>query len=103
MKAIKSFEEIPGALNFIISELSELRKLVTAAPASPVQPEERYLTRQEVAELLRISLPTLNELTKDGAIPSYRIGNSTSVRYKSSEIEKALTNTTPTIKMQKEI
>lgn len=35
---------------------------------------ESYLTRKEVAQKLKISLPTLNQLTKSGILTSYRIG-----------------------------
>ena len=34
-----------------------------------------YLNRFEVAELLKISLPTLNNWSKSGIVQSYRIGN----------------------------
>ena len=36
---------------------------------------EQYLSRSEVAKLLKISLVTLNEWTKIGYIKSYRISN----------------------------
>ncbi len=45
----------------------------------------RYLTRKETAEILRISLPTFNEWTKQELIPSYRIESR--IYYKSDEIE----------------
>ncbi|MBA7545996.1 hypothetical protein ES705_38378 [subsurface metagenome] len=47
-----------------------------------------YLTRLEVAKRLNVSLPTLNEYTKRGLIPAYRIG--ARVLYKESEIDDAL-------------
>lgn len=57
-----------------------------AAEQSPQTPE--YLTRQETAKRLSISLVTLNEWTKTGRIQGYRIG--TRVRYKATDIDKAL-------------
>ena len=45
-------------------------------------------TRQETAELLGISLPTLNEYTKQGIIAAYRLGYK--VRYKFDDINQAL-------------
>lgn len=54
------------------------------------QNEEKYLTSKEASSLLKISLPTLNDYTKQGFIPSYRIGST--VRYKLSNIDTALTN-----------
>jgi hypothetical protein len=53
-------------------------------------PEKKtvYLNRFEVVELLKISLPTLNNWSKSGIVQSYRIGNR--VLYKASEIEDAI-------------
>jgi excisionase family DNA binding protein len=47
-----------------------------------------YLNRFEVAKLLSISLPTLNNWSKAGIIQSYRIGNR--VLYKPEEIDQAI-------------
>lgn len=47
-----------------------------------------YLTRKEVAKILRITLPTLHEWTKMGWIQSYRIG--TRVLYKDNEVENTV-------------
>ena len=48
----------------------------------------KFLTRKEVASLLKISLPTLNELSKSGQLKSYRIGSK--VLYKLNEVEDAV-------------
>ncbi len=47
-----------------------------------------YLNRFEVAKLLNISLPTLNNWSKSGIIQAYRIGNR--VLYKPDEIDQAI-------------
>ena len=47
-----------------------------------------YLSRFEVAEILKISLPTLNNWSKEGILKSYRIKNR--VLYKPEEIEQAV-------------
>ncbi|MCJ7448967.1 MAG: helix-turn-helix domain-containing protein [Bacteroidales bacterium] len=47
-----------------------------------------YLSRFEVAEILKISLPTLNNWSKSGIVQSYRIGNR--VLYKAEEINQAI-------------
>jgi excisionase family DNA binding protein len=47
-----------------------------------------YLNRFEVAEILKISLPTLNNWSKAGTLQSYRIGNR--ILYKSDEIEQSV-------------
>lgn len=49
---------------------------------------EIYLSRSEVAEQLKISLPTLHSLTLQGNITGYRIGRR--VLYKRNEVEGAL-------------
>lgn len=48
-----------------------------------------YITRKNTAELLHISLPTLNELTKSGILKGYRLQGR--VLYKIAEIDNALT------------
>ena len=50
--------------------------------------EEGYRTRKETAEMLNISLPTLNHYTKKRILTGYRVG--VRVLYKQSEIESAL-------------
>ncbi|SFE98711.1 helix-turn-helix domain-containing protein [Sunxiuqinia elliptica] len=47
-----------------------------------------YLSRIETAKILKVSLPTLNEWTKQGIISAYRIGNR--ILYKPDEIEESL-------------
>jgi excisionase family DNA binding protein len=54
--------------------------------ASPIAPVE-FLTRKETAQLLGISLVTLNEWQKQGLVQGYRIGSR--VRYKRAELESA--------------
>jgi len=61
-------------------------ELQNHSPA-PSQDAE-YITRQETAKILGISLPTLNDWSKRGIIPSYRIA--TRVRYKKAEVEASL-------------
>lgn len=64
-------------------ELAQLQK-------TSVQ-EKRYRTRKETAQLLHISLPTLNERTKNGEIEGSRIGGR--LLYSEEAIERALTST----------
>ncbi len=53
----------------------------------PIIPQE-YLTRQEVADILKVSLVTLSDWNKKKILNPYRLGNL--IRYKRSEIEQAL-------------
>ena len=70
----------------IISETvrEEMQKIATQTPP----PETEYITRNQTAQILGVSLPTLNDWTKRGLIIGYRIG--TRVRYKKAEILEAV-------------
>lgn len=46
--------------------------------------QSKFISRQEVADLLKISLPTLNDWTKLGWLQSYKLGNR--VLYKEEEV-----------------
>ncbi len=53
-----------------------------ASPKPPPDPkqEDRILTRQEAAQFLRISLPTLSRRIKDGTIPVVHVCGRTLIR-----------------------
>lgn len=53
----------------------------------PIKPPV-YLTRQEVAKILKVSLVTLTDWNKKGVLKPYRLGNL--IRYKRDEIDQAL-------------
>ena len=69
-----------------IGELLDARLNSLTLPKSENQTE--YLSRAEVAKLLKISLPTLHEWTKLHWLQSYKIGNR--VLYKLQEVQEAL-------------
>ena len=56
--------------------------------AQPREPQKQFLTRKDVSEILGVSLVTLNDWSKSGIVPSYRLG--TRVRYRYSDIQNAL-------------
>jgi len=56
-------------------------------PITP-PPDEKYLTRQETAQILQVTLPTLSDWVKRGKIRAYKIN--TRIRFKKSDIENAL-------------
>lgn len=77
-------QELLNKIELIVeSKLKELIKV-------EAKKEYTFLTRKDVSKLLHITLPTLHEWTKQGIIPSYRIGNR--VLYKSTEIEASLSH-----------
>jgi len=52
-----------------------------------------YISRKEVAKLLRITLPTLHEWTKMGYLKAYKMG--TRVLYKELEVKHAFEKKIP--------
>ena len=73
----------------LIDRLSvQVREEIQINLLKPIPPE-KYLTRQETAKMLQVSLVTLHEWSKRGVIQSYRIGGR--IRYKQTEIDEALT------------
>jgi len=89
---ITTLEQVPAGLTRLFKELADLRVIIedNAGNQTPVATSDgELLTRQQTAERLKISLPTLNELTKAGKIIGYRIGNR--LRYKAAEVQQALT------------
>ena len=62
-------------------------ELDARTPATAPAPEE-LLTRDQAAQLLGITLPTLREYTRKGYVTGYRIG--TRVRYKRNEVLDSL-------------
>ncbi|WP_020597798.1 helix-turn-helix domain-containing protein [Spirosoma panaciterrae] len=88
MNAIKTLhiEQLDSKILF-----DKLQTIERAIKALKVQSDsidtDIFLTRHEVAEILKISVVTVWSWTKKGILQSYRIGNH--VRYKRSEIIKA--------------
>ncbi|MDG1276932.1 MAG: helix-turn-helix domain-containing protein [Algoriphagus sp.] len=77
----EQFEE--SIRNAVKSQIDSLKKEI-----NPVKPKEEYLSRKEVAELLKIELSTLHNWCKKGKLKPYGIGNR--VYFLRSDIEKAL-------------
>lgn len=77
--------------NITTDELQEIIRSVIKEELQVLQPkrsESRNLTRNEVVDLLKISLPTLQRYTQLGVIKGFRIG--TRILYKSEDIEESL-------------
>ena len=87
--------------NVTAEELSETLRSVIREELSLINTKEtapRYLSRQEVATLLKISLPTLNEYTRTGIIKGSRIGSR--VLYAESDVKEAVKDI-PTLKYRR--
>lgn len=68
-----------------------LEKSKTELVQKTIDKNATYLNRFEVADLLRISLPTLANWTKEGILQSYRIGKR--VLYRIDEVNSSLQKT----------
>lgn len=82
------FSQIPiDELKIVIAETvrAEMQKNSISEPPTPTE----FITRLETAQILGVSLPTLNFWTKQGVIIGYRIASR--VRYKKAEILDAVT------------
>ncbi len=75
-------QEYQSDIEFIKTELKELKKHFE--PKTPTE----YLTRVEVAKMLKIDLSSVHNWTKKGILISYQIGGR--VYYKRSEVENAI-------------
>lgn len=71
----------------IIESLSKAIKEVNPVKNESSNTEE-FATRMEVAKLLKITLPTLHDWTKQGLINSYKIGKR--VLYKLDEVKESM-------------
>jgi excisionase family DNA binding protein len=77
--SIEEFEEI------IDKKLTDSwQKIQFLSPSNSV---DDFLTRNETAQMLRVTLPTLYDWTKRGYLQSYRMGSR--IRYKRSEVNEA--------------
>ncbi|MDO9339331.1 MAG: helix-turn-helix domain-containing protein [Bacteroidales bacterium] len=87
--------------NVTASQLSETFRQIVREEISAIQTKEtapRFLSRAEVANLLKISLPTLNEYTRTGIIKGSRIGSR--VLYAEMDVKEAVKDI-PTLKYRR--
>lgn len=77
-----SIEELEGTIRKIITD--SLRENLNSSPSKS---DGDFLTRNETAQLLRVTLPTLYDWTKRGYLISYRMGSR--IRYKRSEVNES--------------
>lgn len=77
-----SAKQVLAAFQALESKIEDLK---TQAP--PV-PAPGYLSRQEVAKMLKVSLVTVNDWTNKGFLKAYRLGQK--VFYKAAEIDAAM-------------
>ncbi len=83
-------EEFQSMMTDIVN--NAVRNTVPDRPL-PATPDEDYLTREETAKMLRISLQGLTKYMSEGRVPFHKLGRRT--LFKRSEVEKALSNQKP--------
>lgn len=79
-----TFEELKESFRIIIK--NELSQIIFNLPS--VEPSPELITRKQTAQILGISLPTLNDWTKTGIIPAQRIN--TRIRYNRAQVYSSL-------------
>jgi excisionase family DNA binding protein len=71
--------------------MNEVHQASSRSTEEPQHQHERYLTKKEVAHLLRLTPRTVEAYMRQGTLPYVRIGSRT-VRFRESDIEAALTS-----------
>jgi len=86
-----TFENMPKAVAQVFQEVTTIKKELIELKSSfqPKEPTE-YMTRKEVASMLKCDPSTVHNWTKKGKLIKYCIGDRT--YYKRKEVEAALTS-----------
>lgn len=74
--------------NELLQELKGMRQDIQKLIGVMQQQPKQFLSKQEVAKLLDVSLATVDRLTKRGTLKVHKMG--TLVRYKREEIMSAI-------------
>jgi len=79
-----SLEQLQDSIRTTVKD--EVDRIIGNLPTPTTVPE--LITRKETAQILGISLVTLNEWTKNGTLPAQRIG--TRIRYQRANVYASL-------------
>ena len=74
MEQVLTFDKLPEAVTMLTKEVSELKRLLIEKQEQPTTPPEQFLTIQEAAEFLSLSVPTLYSKVSKGKIPVMKQG-----------------------------
>lgn len=83
-----TLDQFPEAVELLLSEINELKALITEKQAVGNDHQERPITTKQLCEHLGITEPTVIRWKKKGKIPYMRIG--ASVRFNLKDVLKAL-------------
>lgn len=86
------------SVNDLLLQIGQLIDAKFSITPKNEKKQSGYLSRKEVAKLLKITLPTLHDWTKLGYLKAYKMG--TRVLYKESEVIQTL-ETVSSIKFKK--
>lgn len=87
MTTTKELLQVEGITsNALLNEVEKLLSTKLAAITTP-EPETEFITRQQVADIFGISLPTVHAWMNTGILTAYKVGNKT--RFKKSEVLQA--------------
>jgi excisionase family DNA binding protein len=75
-------------LDLLLQEIEKIIERRLQGISQQTSKPSEYLTRKEVARLLRVSLPTIHEWTSSGFLISHKIGNR--VLFKPEEVEECI-------------
>lgn len=82
MEIIQFFGVTPDAFRAMI------REEVSTAMAMATPKEKRYYSRNEVAAMLQVSLPTIHRLMNDGLLKASKVGGRT--LFETEAVDKAI-------------
>lgn len=79
----------PITLPELVGEITKaVRSELDARTPTPTPPAEELLTREQAAQLLGVTMPTLRDWTRRDIVPGYRVGSR--IRYKRNEVLASL-------------
>lgn len=69
MEQVLTFDKLPEAVTMLTKEISELKRLLSEKPAQSAEPAEQFLSIQEAAEFLSLTVPTMYSKVSKGELP----------------------------------
>ena len=76
MEQVLTFDKLPEAVTMLTKEVSELKRLLIEKQEQPTTYlPEQFLTIQEAADFLSLSVPTMYGKVSKGKLPVMKVGN----------------------------
>ena len=75
MEQVLTFDQLPNAVTLLTKEIGELKQLLlTKSEQQPTEAPEQFLTIQEAAEFLSLTVPTMYSKVSKGELPVMKRG-----------------------------